>query len=304
MPAIGYFCPVERKNVPFDHFDYCKAIDPTNPNATSGNRAAFSPWMAWYESQKIIGDTRHASLDLTATRMLGCTRRTFIEVSYDYHVDPRNRESMTRGSALHAAAARNRNPDVWITEATDPLRCTLQGKLFGKDVSAVLDCRRRDWTEIVDDKYPNDFSVMFRDKQGGRAKAEHRAQLNIIRLLAGQQDWAIAEGYNPDKVLLTLWDYAKGKASGAKALHAPHMSEEELGDFHPWGGEYSVREIVEWHAWMLAQRAAEVPREEIAAALPLIGESMPAFMCTGCEVGHICADLARKYGKSAVMEAA
>src|SRR5512139_3353351 len=296
MPITKFKCPVERTEVPFDHFETCDKFR---------GRPAFSPWMATYLAKKIQSDVRHMKLGVSASRCTACPRQTFIEHAYDYAVDPATIAVTVRGTALHEVAAKSFDTQRWYTEANDPMRMTLEGELFGTKVSALADAIKRDLTEIVDCKFPKDWSVAFRDYRKGRATPEHAIQLNVIRLLLAQQDWARKAGYDPDKVKLTIWDHGIGKASGPEPMVADHMTEAQMLAVMPWvdlrkaQAGATVQEIVAWHLWAKeAYETDETKRDAIAAGLPLVGR--PWFngdKCSSyCEVNHICERLVRVHG--------
>jgi len=302
VPIVGWICPIHRDEVSFDHFDTCNALQ---------GRAAYSPWLARFAAEKILKDTRHLSLDLTATRVLGCPRATYLQTQFSYHVDPSKRALMDRGTALHGVAATMMG-DRWGTEHTDLVRMTLVGKLFGHDISAAADAIRKDLGEIVDHKFPSDFSVQYRKKKQGRLRLSDKvggnyvAQLNIERLLLAQQPWAVEAGYDPGNVLLTVWDHATGSNDPPEPLAVDHVEEDELASFHPSGGDATVVDIVEELTFAKQQEVVPaqtiVEKEQRAASLLLVGETqMDGKKCASyCDVEPACTKLLRKYGRPAI----
>lgn len=299
MGIIGFKCPIERTDVPFNHFDSCTA---------NRGRPAYPPWLAAVVARKAQEDVRHAKLDLTATRCTNCPRQTYIETQFNYYVDPVRRAAMDRGTVMHEAAIPYFDDNWWITEVNDPVRTTLEGILFGVRITMKADVIRRDLKEIVDLKFPKDWSVAMRSKDGGTARPEYAIQLNIARLLLAQQSWAIAVGYDPSAVLLTIWDHGLGKSEGPEPMNAPHMTEEQMLAVMPWGGATTVREIIETHLWMIEEHArtgadvagvGSAQREGVAARLPLYGETMMrGDKCMKyCDVAPLCNGLVRKYGR-------
>ncbi len=293
MPIKGWKCPIERTQVPFDHFETCKARK---------GRAAFPPWMARHAHLKIENDVRHSTLDVTATRTMNCPRQTFIEVLWDYYIDPSKIAARERGTALHSVAAEHTDPKLWYTEANDPVRMTINGEIGGVPLSMACDAMKRDMTEIVDYKFPSDFSVRFR---GPKAKKEYACQVNMARLMLGQQEWALQAGYDPETVLLTIWDHACGKQEGPLAQEAPHMTEEEILATRPGGSNHTIEEIISIHLWMVQEyekngAPTDIGKlEEIAAQIPLVGEPMfRGDKCRMyCDVSEICFGIVRKYGR-------
>jgi len=290
---------LERTNVPFDHFETCRAFK---------GRAAFPPWMARRIAQQIEEDVRHAGLKLTATRSYGCPRQTYIEAMMGYVIEPGKVALRARGTVLHGAAASAFDPECWYTEATDPVRMTLAGQFGGYEITMLMDALRRDMGEIVDLKFPMDFSVRYRDKPFATEK--HIPQMNIARVLLGQQEWATEAGYNPDEVLLTVWDHGCGKNDGPKALCVPHATEEAVLGMPASGGDTTIEQVLATHVWMEEQHEKAVEsggdtpevRERVAASLPLVGVTQfGGKKCTEyCDVEPICSQLVRKYGEPEV----
>lgn len=298
MPAIGFICPGTRDRVPFDHFDTCT-------HGTDGRPAA-SPWLARYMAKRAKEDIRHTSLDLTTTRCMGCPRETYLKAMFDYHINPEKKASADRGSALHEHAARN-CPPGWITEHTDPVSCTVTGTLFDIELSGLIDtivpgsADGSPW-EIIDWKFPKDGSIFYR----GKFLDSYEIQLNINRLLLAQQPWAIDKGYDPDTVRLTIWDHACGKKDGPAALPIKHLTETELLHSHPFGGAYTLEEIVQVHRAMTElhvehnEPIANTPQaESVAAEIPMVGEHgmMNGAKCElYCDVQEVCHRIARTHG--------
>ncbi len=313
MPIVGFICPDSRDQVPFDHFETC--------THGVGGRPSFNPTFARIMARKITEDVRHTGLKLTITRVMGCPRQTYIETQYNQYVDPSGMCAAARGTALHGIFAAAADPDYWITEASDPVRLNLKGKLFGVELDMLVDVLRRDLREIVDYKFPLDFSVRYRGTipkpewlaasipdpatrakiKAGMPKIEYIVQLNAARILLGQQEWAVREGYDPEAPMLTSWDFALGQGGkgGPAALQAPYLTEEEMLGVHPYGGAASIADNIETWMEMLARHAENPPRDEHAASLPLAGQSMMrGDKCTlYCESEPICSGLVRRFGR-------
>lgn len=311
MPIVGFKCPIERTEVPFNHFETCTA---------KAGGPAFNPVFARIIARKIQGDVRHSTLKLTGTRVTGCPRATFIETQFPHYVDPNTLCASYRGTVLHAAFAEAADPKYWITESNDPVRTNLSGVLYGVSIDMMVDAIRRDLKEIVDYKFPLDWSIRYRGQQfekelpkvipdavvrarfgTGTCKPEYAVQLNEARLLLAQQEWAIREGYDKDNTRLTSWDFALGQGGqgGPAALKVPYLTEDEMAEMHPYGGDATVAEIIRVHGVMVENHEAGADRDEHAAAIPLIGETqMNGKKCTlYCESEGICSMLVRKYGR-------
>lgn len=296
MPIIGWICPVARAKVPFDHFDSC----------THGPRggAAYSPFLARLAARKEAGDVRHSTLDLTATGIMGCPRELYLTRTTGYYVDPSKMAAMHRGTALHgvmADAERGLDPAVWSTEGTDPVRHDLRGDIGPFKVSALADAWRRDLTEIADAKFPKDWSVKFRSKDG-KARVENSVQLNVERHLMAQQPWAVAEGYDPATVRLTVWDHGIGANEGPMSQQCDHMTVEEMLAVRPWGSALTIHDQASLLVEIKTAHEALTPgdadgKERLAASIPLVGQPMfNGSKCAGCGVKERCDELVRQFG--------
>ena len=274
MPLAGFICPATRLKVPFDHFESCT-------HGLNG-RPACPPWLARAIATGEQNDIRHAKLALTATRILGCPRAEWIKHTQDYWLDPMKVAVRQRGTELHARMAAALDPRWWITELNDPMRCTVEGRLFpqlvrdgavevdgsvvteaGVQVSAKLDAMRlRDEhdrssvVEICDGKFPKDWSIKFRSKVG-EAKDDHSVQLSVQRLLLEQQQW-FPENMRGGKVALTIWDHACGDSDGPVALAARGMGEEEILAAYAFHGDtHTIAEnVIEWVVMLQATARA------------------------------------------------
>ena len=319
MPVTEFIHPVSRERVPLDFFD----------RDTSGfkGRASWSPWAAKFVRTLIETDIRHAGIDLTATRCLGCPRQVFIESMFDYAVDPRKRYVMDRGTMMHGVAAGSW-PSSYIAEhGAGKGFMTIEGELFGTKVSQLMDAVNQPdaaITEIIDLKFPNDWSTKWRAKgpfkddrqqyidavgscSNNWPKLDYAAQLNIARLLLAQQGWAKKFGYNKDTVLLTIWDHAtNGTNELPIAQEVPHIAEDKLAQIKPGGGEWTVQEIVnvnvavqeDWNAREATERAKDETKEHVASQIPLVGQQMfNGKKCIQyCDVEPICSRIAREKG--------
>jgi hypothetical protein len=292
MPVVGWICPIERTKVPFDHFDSCVAFH---------GRPAYSPFLAKLGADKIAGDVRHTGLAITATQVMDCPRKVYIERTQNYHVNPAKRAAMDRGTALHGVQATSLDKEVYYTEANDSIRLSVHGTLFGVDTSAMVDAIKKDLSEIIDSKFPKDWSVRYRAKDG-KARPEYTVQLNQMRLLLGQQEWAVKEGYDPGNVKLTIWDHGVGDMEGPMCQHAAHMAEGEMAQVRPYNSQLTVQEHTDILAAVKVEHEKIAPgdaatQERLAAGIPLVG--LPMFSgkkCNSCDVKPQCDALVVKYG--------
>ena len=293
MPVVGYICPIERTKVSFDHFDECTAFK---------GRPAYSPYLAKLGADKILSDVRHSTLDITATQIMDCPRKIYIDRTTEYYVDPRKRAASDRGTGQHTVMGKILDPAKYYTEENDPIRLSIGGTLFGVPISAKADVIKRDLSEIIDAKFPKDWSVRYRDKLG-KVRGEYAIQLNEMRLLLGQQEWAIKDGYDPDNVNLTLWDHGLGDIEGPMCQNAVHMSEDEMANTKPYMSTLTVSQHIEILSEVKRlheeiKPGDDLAKEQLAAGIPLVG--LPMFngkKCNGCEVKDKCDALVAKYGR-------
>lgn len=154
-----------------------------------------------------------------------------------------------------------------------------------------------DWAKVLGGRYT------------GKCSVDHAVQLNLLRLLLGEQEWAVAEGYDPETVKLTLEDGAIGKSEGGIAIAVPHIPIEDLVKIPGSGGVPLIEEIVAIWRWMEEEDRGyagdpATKYEQIAAAIPLVGVTQfNGKRCEGyCAVNSICSALVRKYGDPGVVD--
>lgn len=327
MPILGFTCPGDDLDYDgFDHFENCE-------HGPRG-RPAFSPWLARQIARGFIEDVRHSGLRLTTTRTMACARATYLQARTSCYVNPRDVEVMARGTAGHAAAAQQWDPAHWISEATDRVRLNVKGRLFkslvhrlgidppgtptdglvtedGVYLDGLIDALHRPprW-EIVDLKFPKDWSISYRNKTGA-AKTEHAIQLNIARLLLAQQQWAKGQGYNPETTRMTIWDHAIGRAEGCAPQAADPMTEEQIlrvrpGTTYKMVAERTVADLICDHV-----TTARLDQNENCKYAPVLAACIPAAGLTQfngacenrCPVRAECKRLMREYGRPEVIAA-
>jgi len=292
MPPVGFICPIERKEVPWDHFETCDVRK---------GRPAYPAPLARAEAEKIKNDVRHSSLALTTTRTMGCTRDVYISAMYDYYLNVNKIATRSRGTLLHEAYAKYTDPKYWFTEDDERMKLTVAGTIGGYKMSGLVDALRRDFKEMVDYKFPMDFAVRWRAKFGAGDMGS--CQLNINRILLGQQAWAQEAGYDPDGCALTLWNNACGKAEGPVAFPVEHMTEEDILETKCAGNTFTIEQVIQVHEWMEVEHAKDPEnpehQERVASSLPLAGQTMfNATKCSMyCDVERICSRLVRKNGE-------
>lgn len=294
MPLTKWIHPLTRKEVELDHFDTDRSYN---------GRPAANPWVCRAAAVNARNDTRHAGLDLTATRTMGCPRQVYLETQFPFSLDPSKLDLRVRGTINHNGAEQWFNPDVFMTEVTDRDKMTIPVTIGGYELTMLADVIRKDMTEIIDMKFPNDFSLRFRKEQ---AKADHEVQLNLARLGLATQQWALDAGYDPDKVMLTVWDHACGPSEGSKALRARHMTEQQVLDHKAGGGVHTIEEILAAYAWMQDAHkecdGSDAGKRKVAGQLPLLGETMynNKKCMMYCDMQKMCEQLVVEFGRPQV----
>jgi hypothetical protein len=323
MPRTHWIDPLDdRERVPLDFYD---------TDTRCHGRPAVSPAMIRMILDYEITDERHARLDPTVTRILGCPRETFLERLFPYHEEPKKAWARTRGSHGHAGLDNRWPKERYVTEVE------LAGTVFGVHLTGRADVIEFDRpsnrfriVDLGDNKFGNDTSVKWRSRpsgQGeykliGKTKTDHALQLNILRLLMEDtvKNWEGWE-YDPNTVRLTIWDYASAGDDGPVPLAAPHYTEQEMllmkpGVFAPgetghkpniYAQAATLYEILVDYCEGVNAYAAlpEGVREQAGAVegvvskMRLIGQrgQLGGKKCTTyCPVSEVCGMLTRKYG--------
>jgi len=207
--------------------------------------------------------------------------------------DPSKMWKMQRGTWLHemVGLSLGENNDWW-TEEVDEGRCVYEGELFGVPMSCKIDAMKKDYSVLMDWKFRADGAERWIDPQRN-ARIEDSAQLNMARMLIGQQTKR-----DTSEMSMYVWVMA----GETVRTSVQHMSEGQIGAVRPGGGEYTVEQIFtllsgamnDWQA--LDEDAADEEKHKIVAALPMVGKGMfkskrnkVQCMCTHyCEVQEEC----------------
>ncbi len=213
----------------------------------------------------IQGDTTHQGGRITATRVLTCARQVIIEDSIPTPFDVLSYNSIYDGVIEHEAMQRHAPPGTY-TEVRLPLPGQEPPRLFGVPIEGTIDFLTADLREIHDYKKHSETAQKFKFQRGG-ADQELAAQLNIYRLLLEQ---CLPEAHVER---LVVWHGAMTSAGGPPPwfrVELPLMTEEEIAEIRPNGGDYAVRQIVA--EYVKFSRGAALPTD---AEVGLAGTEPP-----------------------------
>lgn len=233
-----------------------------------------------------LGDKAHAGGNITATRLLACSREIGILDNIPIRLAPERLNSMMGGHAFQRFA------DDFAEEGDyTRIRFPLPGQsapiILGIPVSGELDYLSPDTVIIEDMKVHSESAQLFRVKaflgmlKEDNNREDYRAQLSIYARIVRQ----CVPGADPK--VLRIYDGAM--VSSNKLLwrdipplpwvdHVlPEMTDAELATHRPKGGEATVTDIIADYLRFQERRAAQ-PDEPVAVAikatLPLRGRTM------------------------------
>jgi hypothetical protein len=252
MPIVGFYCQKCRARVPVGHWEGdCDAVHPDFAAAVVA------------DSQK----DRQPGIHVTS--VIGCPRKGAIEQAVGVHVDPLGYNSILGGTGWHRLMEQS---------STQPELCEVEvrGVVGGVELVGKVD-RLHPPAAISDWKVTSEWAEKWLMKpkgEGGGMKAEHLAQLSIYGELVVQTlGWRPVEG--------TVW-YRTHKAMLSFTERLWNV--EQVLDFHPLGGEFSVAELLKQadeHARWMSPDGAALRRDWYD--LPLAGESMKYGAKTACD---------------------
>ena len=260
MPIAKWFCPTCQAEVPLDHY----------ATSVCGETTVHPDYAA-----AIIGDRdgQHVKGAVRVTHGLGCPRRAVLEHVEDFAVNPLDVNAMLTGTAWHAMMEHHGKRSALDTDSDSGCEVSLRGTLAGVEVAGQCDRLR---SGIVEDhKHINDDKVKYVRKDG--VKSEHVAQLSIYAELAEQS------GRQRPTRGIVWYHTSKAGKDALIPIHTELMPVDEVLEFKPHGGEYTVAELY--------QQADEGFRTGDWRAMPLAGKSMsfgPHSMCNYCTVREIC----------------
>ena len=247
-------------------------------------------------------DVDHVGTRLTVTSGIGCPRRTLIERLLPTTPDPVRLMAATLGTGWHGLlASEMKGMDGWTVEANGGRdECRVKGQLLGHAMTGRMDARHEHGGQ-VDEVWDYKFSMSGADQftDGLKAKGEHAAQLNMLRLLMIQQGMRVSPG-----VKMTAWVIGKT----AVPTVARTMDELSIGLTPILNSSFTVREGTDEvaEAFAMVDRLPQLssggpPLEdvrEVIKAMPMRGLDMlrndkkGTSLCDYCAFKHDCEELA------------
>jgi hypothetical protein len=231
---------------------------------------------------KLTQDTVHASGNLTATRLLTCPREVAISDFLHPIIDIRKFDSTHTGTLVHEDLAR------WAGGGKAEQRLT--ATFLGEKVSVQPDYISADKRYLVEYKYHAEGGQVWAASSPS-PRVEYGVQMNLARLGVEQEtgkpvfSLQVEEGAMCGKSR-KIWDRALPQAWISKEV--PIMTEAEMGEVRPLGGEATVRELMEdYKKYMPLLR--EGGGEKVIAKMPLRGRTMlNKLKCKMCSVQEDC----------------
>lgn len=261
MPIARWYCQSCQAEVPLDHF----ATTLCGETTVHPDYAAAILWDR---------DSQHVKGAVRVTHGLGCPRRAVIEHVEDFAVDPLDVNAMLTGTAWHALMEQGSLERLrgWPSRESE---VEVKGVLAGVEVRGKSD--RLTATLVEDHKNINDDKAKYVRKDG--VKAEHVAQLSIYAELAEQSG-------RPRPTKGIIWHHtSKAGKDALIPIAVKLMSVDEILEFKPHSGEYTVAELY--------KQADEGLKTGDWKSMPLAGKSMsfgPHSMCNYCTVRAICTE--------------
>lgn len=254
MPIARWYCARCRADVPLDHFAT------TECGETVCHPDVAAAILHHDRNQHVRGVVR-------VTTGLGCPRRSVIEHTEEYAVDPLDANAMLTGTAWHALMEAHGGEEAEVSVA---------GTLAGVKVAGKSDKMRGSLVE--DHKNVADAKAPYIRKDG--PSRGHIVQLSIYAELAEQSG-------RPRPTRGIIW-YHTSKAGADALIPVPvellHIS--EALEFKPGEGEFSVAELY-------AQAEAGIASGDWRA-MPLAGRTQQfgkfKTACDYCGVRAICTE--------------
>lgn len=273
MPAKSLRCPCSAFPVPLDHY---------SAGQCGGWQAGMEFPLEWIASivEDRTGDTYHAGQRLTATRCLGCPRETLLADTRDYVFDPTSANNPHWGTAVHEKIAKNANCQYFEVRFGGPGDALPAAHLFrgmlpgtaGIKLAGRVDKVTLGYGEIHDYKLHSESSQRF-VTSGKKKDLTNAAQLNLYRHSLEQ---VIPEATGKIGALIN-YHGAMTSARGPKpwtAVIEPFLTEEEILDVQPNGGEATVREIITAYIEFFQRQADGMGLDDNLAMVPLYGRTM------------------------------
>ena len=252
------YCPCEGRSFPPDHYTSGACSNPPMP------LAAIRSILLSEEADKF-----HAGGRITITRLLTCPREIAIADNCDIDgVDIRTFDSRRKGSVIHADL--QAHAAKGYAELEFPQEGRPAPTLLGEPVSGRVDNVSADFSIIEDYKSHSELSYKMKGIPEGGPDND-TAQLNIIRVLIARGVLDIPpEGYRPK---LVIWHTAQTSAGRPPwiPIEHPYMSEEEIGEFKPCRGDYTVTQILGYYRQFRFDMEMGVDLDVALRQIPLVG---------------------------------
>lgn len=270
MPIIGFSCSICKRDVPLDHYDTSVCGLQIPPDYAT---AVLHSNDEYYGKGKV-----------TVTAGLGCPRSRALEYDTDVVVDPLAYNAVVAGKAWDKAVEQYAPPEL--------SKVRVSGEIAGIHVDGEIDrvLRLKGVLYICDNKNSNNNAQRFLKKEideGKAVKPEYRVQTSLYAELYDQ-----TFGERPTRGV--IWNHYAGAQSSYNSVFIPLVYDTiplaECLAHHPYGGQYSVLELL--------QQAQQYHGEGnmLPADLPLAGTSMnfgTNTLCTYCQVDKACMTLAQ-----------
>ena len=236
MPITAWICQgCGGRVVPLDHFE-------TSECGTTTCHPDYAAAVLADRASQPTGTVR-------VTHGLGCPRRVAIEEAEGYAVDPLGMNTAMTGVAWHAMMDKGSKGQGEIE---------VRGEIDGISLVGHFDRYRKGIME--DHKHIKTWNLKYKKKEG--ADAAYVAQVSIYGELAEQSGLG-----RPERAI--IWYHTTD--DGFWPVEVPLMSVDEALAVHPYGCDYSVREL---YGQMKIGRWQDMPKA---------GESIKFGQKTGCD---------------------
>lgn len=277
MPVKSLSCPCTFGRLPLDHF---------SSGACKGWQGGMKMPLEWVISivEDRVGDIYHAAGRLTTTRCLGCPRETLLADLKDYTFDPRHANSPQWGTAIHEKVSRNKSSQYFeVCFGSGEKGALPPARLFGVELAGKIDKITLGYGEIHDYKCHSESAQKFIH---GKKDLTVAAQMNIYRLAIEQ---VVPEAKGKIHTMIAYhgaMTSARGPEPWIPAVQ-PFLSEQEILEVKPNGGDATVGEIVQDYADFFTRRRAGMGLDKNLQLVPLRGRTMfGGKKCTDyCQAG-------------------
>ena len=227
---IGWWCPVEMREVGLDHFH------------NDGYDHTPMPTLEIDSILKDANDPNHYHTGQVSSPSIGfgCVRQTLIERGIGYKPDPVGFNSREWGKAVHSHFERVNDPGWWHEYKIPPTDMADHLPVInGIPMRGTIDRLRKDMLAIEDYKTQGDRAYSYHmSRERGVVKAEAAGQINLYRIMLDQL-------FGKQERSMKVWYGAMTAAGNAPwdPCNVPVMSIDEIMAIHPGGSEFTVGQI-------------------------------------------------------------